>query len=72
MNIAYKTLREYIAGLEEEIINLRQRTVIAHQVCNLLRLAYPEISELSDNGCLHEAIHDIHRVQSNVRRGEIL
>lgn len=45
---------------------MRQRAVRAHQICNLLRIAYPEIGELADDGCLHEAIHDILRVQYDV------
>lgn len=51
-----------IADLEAESMTLRQRAVRAHQICNLLRIAHPEIGELSDDGCLHEAIHDILRV----------
>ena len=53
-------------GLEDElraeIATLRQRAIRAHQICNLMRIAYPQVGELDDDGCLHEAIHDILRV----------
>nr|WP_180167730.1 hypothetical protein [Stenotrophomonas sp. SbOxS2]NYU00955.1 hypothetical protein [Stenotrophomonas sp. SbOxS2] len=53
---------EYVVGLEVEIRTLRQRAIRAHQICNLARVNYPELGELADDGCLHEAIHDILRV----------
>ena len=48
--------------LRAEIATLRQRAIRAHQICNLMRIAYPHVGELDDDGCLHEAIHDILRV----------
>lgn len=52
----------YTEELMAEIATLRQRAIRAHQICNLMRVAYPQIGELHDDGCLHEAIHDILRV----------
>jgi hypothetical protein len=43
-------------------MQVRKYAVRAHQICNLLRVAHPEIGELADDGCLHEAIHDLMRV----------
>lgn len=59
---------EYVVGLEVEIRTLRQRAIRAHQICNLARVNYPEIGELADDGCLHEAIHDILRVDHAARQ----
>jgi len=53
---------DLIASLMAEVQALRQRAIRAHQICNLARISYPEIGELADDGCLHEAIHDILRV----------
>ncbi len=57
---------DYIANLQAEIKSLRQRAIRAHQICNLARISYPEIGELADDGCLHEAIHDILRVDHSI------
>jgi hypothetical protein len=48
---------QYAAWME-----VRKLAVRAHQICNLMRIAYPHIGELDDNGALHEAIHDLMRV----------
>ena len=42
---------------------VRKYAVRAHQICNLLRASNPDVAELGDDGCLHEAIHDLMRVQ---------
>lgn len=62
LNIAFNQRDAYVVALEVEVHTLRQRAVRAHQICNLARVTYPEIGELADDGCLHEAIHDILRV----------
>lgn len=59
---------DYVVALEVEVHSLRQRAVRAHQICNLARVTYPEIGELADDGCLHEAIHDIMRVEHAARQ----
>jgi hypothetical protein len=43
---------------------MKQAAQRAHALCNQLRLDRPEIAELSDTGSLHEAIHDILRVDT--------
>ncbi|MBH1476945.1 hypothetical protein I5U59_09510 [Stenotrophomonas maltophilia] len=58
---------DYVVALEVEVHSLRQRAARAHQICNLARVTYPEIGELADDGCLHEAIHDIMRVEHAAR-----
>lgn len=60
----------FVANLELEARTLRQRAMRAHQICNLLRIAHPEIGELGDDGCLHEAIHDILRVSTALKPNE--
>lgn len=51
-------------ALRQQLGDMKRRAQRAHQVCNDLRLAYPEISELGDEGVLHNAIHDILRVDT--------
>lgn len=48
----------------EQLWEMKQRACRAHELCNALRLAFPEIPELGDDGTLHEAIHDILRVDT--------
>lgn len=47
-----------------QLWEMKQRACLAHALCNELRLAHPEIPELGDDGVLHEAIHDILRVDT--------
>lgn len=47
-----------------QLWEMKQRACRAHALCNELRLAHPEIPELGDDGVLHEAIHDILRVDT--------
>jgi len=55
---------ECVAAQQNALWEMKQRAQRAHQVCNDLRLAYPEITELGDDGVLHDAIHDILRVNT--------
>lgn len=50
------------AAQYEAWMRVRLLAIRAHQICNLLRSAHPEIGEIADGGCLHEAIHDLMRV----------
>lgn len=50
--------------LAAQLWEMKQRACRAHALCNELRLAHPEIPELGDDGVLHEAIHDILRVDT--------
>jgi hypothetical protein len=47
-----------------QLWEMKHRACRAHALCNELRLANPEIPELGDDGALHEAIHDILRVDT--------
>lgn len=46
----------------EAWMRVRSLAIRAHQICNLVRIAHPEVAEVADDGCLHEAIHDLMRV----------
>jgi hypothetical protein len=43
---------------------MKERAQRAHALCNQLRIKNPNIPELSDDGELHDAIHDILRVDT--------
>lgn len=49
---------------DQLLYELKSRACRAHDLCNQLRLKYPEIAELGDDGELHDAIHDILRVDT--------
>lgn len=49
---------------DQLLYELKSRACRAHELCNQLRLKYPEIAELGDDGELHDAIHDILRVDT--------
>lgn len=57
-----------VAGLIDQVSEMKQRACRAHALCNALRIAHPEIAELGDDGVLHDAIHDILRVETPLAR----
>lgn len=50
--------------VNDQLHEMKMRACRAHALCNELRIAHPDIPELSDDGTLHEAIHDILRVDT--------
>jgi hypothetical protein len=50
--------------LQQQVSLMKTRAMRAHALCNQLRIAHPNIAELGDHGSLHEAIHDVLRVDT--------
>ena len=49
---------------DAQLGEMKRRACEAHRLCYELMLRHPDIAELSDDGELHDAIHDILRVET--------
>lgn len=58
----------FIDPLIDQVTELKRRACHTHALCNELRIKHPEIPELGDDGSLHEAIHDVLRVETPMAR----
>lgn len=53
-----------LAEALRQLSEMKARAQRAHAICNEMRIQYPDIVELGDDGPLHDAIHDILRVDT--------
>jgi hypothetical protein len=60
----YDQMRKDLDVARHSLGLMKHRAMVAHWVVNDLRVAHPELPEVRDDGVLHEAIHDILRVDT--------